>query len=218
MLSVFITPWTNPTSIHCATSDAWTATTASNSARYGLSACGRAGIVPGDRVVGEAPQQVDVAGGRGVLEAADPQVAARPPGPARRPAARVSRCTGRPVATTARDRVVGMPSACIASLTMYSRSIGPTAARPSPPRANGVAPEPLRWMSRSRPSRADELAEQQRAPVAQPRDEPAELVPGVGLRDRRGAVGHRDCRPGTAARRGSAARQRRGPGRRPTAR
>ena len=25
--------------------------------------------------------------------------------------------------------------------------IGPTAARPSPPRANGVRPEPLRWMS-----------------------------------------------------------------------
>ena len=33
MLSVFMTPWTNPTSIHWATSDAWAATTASNSAR-----------------------------------------------------------------------------------------------------------------------------------------------------------------------------------------
>ena len=38
MLSVFITPCTNPTSIHRATSDAWTAMTASNSARYGFSA------------------------------------------------------------------------------------------------------------------------------------------------------------------------------------
>ena len=36
MLSVFITPWTKPTSIHWATSDACAATTASNSARYGL--------------------------------------------------------------------------------------------------------------------------------------------------------------------------------------
>ena len=52
--------------------------------------------------------------------------------------------TGRPVATTASDRVVGMVSACIASLITYSRSIGPTAASPSPPRANGVRPEPLR--------------------------------------------------------------------------
>ena len=79
MLSVFITPCTNPTSIHCATSDAWAATTASNSARYGFSAVGGAGMVPGDRVVGEPPHQIDVAGGRGVLEAAHPQVAARHP-------------------------------------------------------------------------------------------------------------------------------------------
>jgi hypothetical protein len=34
---------------------------------------------------------------------------------------------------------------------------------------------------------AGELAEQQGAPVAEPRAEPAELVPGVGLGDRRGA-------------------------------
>ncbi len=57
----------------------------------------------------------------------------------------------RPVATTASDRVVGMPSACMASLTTYSRSIGPTTARPSPPRANGVRPEPLRCRSRRPP-------------------------------------------------------------------
>ena len=35
---------------------------------------------------------------------------------------------------------------------------------------------------------AGQFAEQQRAPVAQPRDEAAELVAGVGLRYRRGAV------------------------------
>jgi len=50
------------------------------------------------------------------------------------------------------DQMRRLLTACIASLTMYSRSIGPTAARPSPPRANGVAPEPLRWMSRMCPS------------------------------------------------------------------
>ena len=63
------------------------------------------------------------------------------------PGRTVSRRTGRPVATTASERVVGMPSACMASLTTYSRSIGPTAASPSPPRANGVRPEPLRCRS-----------------------------------------------------------------------
>ena len=50
---------------------------------------------------------------------------------------------GSPVVTTARLRVVGMPSACIASLMMYSRSIGPSAARPSPRRENRVCPAPF---------------------------------------------------------------------------
>ncbi len=105
------------------------------------------------------------------------------------PGSGVSRCTGRPVATTASARVVGMPSACIASLTMYSRSIGPTAARPSPPRANGVAPEPLRWRSRRPPPVVDEFAEQQRPAVAQAGNVAAELVSGVCLRHRRRPIG-----------------------------
>jgi hypothetical protein len=37
--------------------------------------------------------------------------------------------------------------------------------------------------------RVDDLTEQECAPVAQPRDEPAELVPGVGLCHRRGTRG-----------------------------
>ena len=80
---------------------------------------------------------------RGLLHRADADVArghARQDGPVEhatrgRPARRSS--------TTARLRVVGMPSACIASLMMYSRSIGPSAARPSPRRENRVAPRPL---------------------------------------------------------------------------
>ena len=68
------------------------------------------------------------------------------------PGSAVSRITGSPVVTAASDRVVGMPSAAIASLTMYSRSTGPSAARPSPRRENGVGPEPLSWMSRRMPS------------------------------------------------------------------
>ena len=78
-------------------------------------------------MVGEAPQQIDIPGGRRVLEAADPQVAAGDAGE-HCAGSDVSRCTLRPVATTAKDRVVGMPRACIASLTMYSRNMGPTAA------------------------------------------------------------------------------------------
>ena len=170
----------------------------------GLLGVGGGRVVPGDRVVGEAAQQVDVAGGAAYWKL-----------PTRRwllatrastaPGSRVSRRTGRPVATTARERVVGMPRACIASLTTYSRSIGPTAARPSPPRANGVRPEPFRCRSRRRPVGVDELAEQQRPAVAEPRGVAAELVPGVGLRHRGRHRRGRGCRPAAAARRGCAA-------------
>ena len=111
------------------------------------------------------------------------------------PGSTASRRTGRPVATTASERVVGMPRACIASLTTYSRSIGPTAAKPSPPRENGVRPEPLRWRSRV-PSRG-QLAQQQRAAVAEAGGVAAELVAGVGLGDRRRPL--RDDRAGEEA-------------------
>ena len=89
--------------------------------------------------------------------------------------------------TAASDRVVGMPSAAIASLMMYSRSTGPRAARPSPRRENGVGPEPLSWMSRRTPSRAHDLAQQDGAAVAELRHEVAELVAGIGKRNRLGA-------------------------------
>ena len=38
---------------------------------------------------------------------------------------------------------LGIPRAAIASLTMYSRKTGPSAARPSPRLENGVGPDPL---------------------------------------------------------------------------
>ena len=92
--------------------------------------------------------------------------------------------------TAASERVVGMPSAAIASLTMYSRSTGPSAARPSPRRENGVGPDPLSWMSRRTPFGVDHLAEQDGAAVAELRHEMAELVAGIGHGDRIGAIGH----------------------------
>ncbi len=106
--------------------------------------------------------------------------------------------TARRSRTTARARVVGTPSACIASLTTYSRSIGPTAASPSPPRANGVRPDPLRCRSRSAAVDVHELAQQQGASVPEPRRVPAELVTGVGLRHRRRRPRGRDRRRAAA--------------------
>ena len=101
-----------------------------------------------------------------------------------------SRHTTSPLRTAASARVVGMPSACIASPIRYSRSTGPTAALPSPPRENGVRPEPLRAMSRRRPCRSITSPRSTARPSPSCGAEPAELVSGVGLRDRRRARGH----------------------------
>ena len=172
---------------------------------------GRVGVVAGDRVVGEPPHERRVVVRRRVLERADAQVARRDARRAPRPAASARARSCSPVATTASARVVGMPRACIASPITYSRSIGPTAALPSPPRANGVRPEPFRCRSRRRPCDVEDLAEQQRAPVAEPGREPAELVARVGLRHRRRTVGRRRCRRARPRPRAPAAPRRRRP-------
>ena len=146
-------------------------------------------VVPGDDVVGELPHAIGVAARGEELEGADADVARGHAGEHRAGQHASRACTRSPVVTAASERVVGMPSAAIASLTMYSRSTGPSAARPSPRRENGVGPEPLSWMSRRTPSRVDDLAEQDGPAVAELRHEMAELVAGIGHRDRLGAIG-----------------------------
>ena len=144
-------------------------------------------MVPGDRVVGEAAQQVDVAGDRGVLEAADPQVAACDAGehrpgqrrlpqhlPARRhhrqgsggrDAQRVHRLADDVLAQHRTDRGQAVATSCERRTTRTLQV--------------DVAGEAIA---------VDLLAEQQRAPVAQTRHEPAELMSGIGLRYRDGAI------------------------------
>ena len=139
-------------------------------------------------MVGEAAKDADIARGSGELKL-----------PTRRwllatrvstaPGTTVSRSTGRPVATTARERVVGMPSACIASLTMNSRSIGPTAARPSPPRERRRSRALEMDVAKAAVS-PDHLSQQEGASVTETRGELAELVSGVSLRHRSGAAGY----------------------------
>ena len=156
MLSVFITPWMNPTAIHFATSDACAPTTNSYNASDGTSASAASGTCraiawpASDRSSSTSPV-ADAYWNVPTRRWLDATRASTAPGTwACRPS--TSRTIDSPVATTASERVVGMPSACIASLIKYSRSIGPTAARPSPPRANGVRPDPLRCRSRRAPS------------------------------------------------------------------
>ena len=196
MLSVFITPWTNPTSIHRATSDGLGGRRPRRrSARYGSLGVGRCRVVAGDRVVGEAAQQVEVAVRGGVLERADAQVAARPPGPAPRPGSSV----------VAGDRLAGgddgeRPRGRDAE--RVHRLADHVLAQHRPDRGLAVAAAGERRAARAlqvevapAPVGVDELAEQQRPAVAEPRRVAAELVAGVGLRDRRGAVGDAWCRP-----------------------
>ena len=146
-------------------------------------------IMAGDHMVGQQPQRLGIAPRGEILERADRMWLA-----ATRvriaPGSMVSRRTGSPVVTAASARVVGTPSAAMASLTMYSRSTGPSAARPSPSREKGVRPEPLSWMSRRVPSARHHLAEQDGTAVAELWHEVAELVPGIGERDRRRALGN----------------------------
>ena len=154
MLSVFMTPCTNPTSIHRATSDGLRVDDAPVELQVGVLRLGRLRVVARDRVV----RQLSAAAPGRRVAAAYWNVPTRRWLAATRastaPGSIVSRTTCSPVATTASARLVGMPSACIASPMRYSRSIGPTAAFPSPPRANGVRPEPFRCTSRRRPRRS----------------------------------------------------------------
>ena len=65
----------------------------------------------------------------------------------------------------------------MASLMMYSRRTGPSAARPSPLRENGVGPE------LDVPAHAiqiDDFAKKKGAAVTQLGHEAAKLVPGIG--------------------------------------
>ena len=142
-------------------------------------------MVAGDRVVGEPAQQVVVAGGRRVLEAAHPQVAARHP---REHGSRQQRV---PVNLATRGHDGEGPGGgdaqrvhCLADdvLTQHRADRGQTVAAPRERRG-----------ARTLQVKVTNVPVQQCASVAQPGDEPAELVSGVRLRHRRGTVGHRDA-------------------------
>ena len=76
MLSVFITPWMKPTVHPLRHQRRLARTHGLEQGQRGALALRCRRVVPGDGVVGEPTQQVEVAGGAGVLEAAHAQVAA----------------------------------------------------------------------------------------------------------------------------------------------
>ena len=181
MLSVFITPCTNPTSIQRATSSACAATTRRYSSRYGLSGVGGVGVVAGDGVVGERAQHVGVAGRGGVLERAHPQVARGHPAEHRAGQGR-SRGTCSPVATTDKrprgrdpERVHRLADEVLAQHRAHR---GPAVAAAG----ERCAPGPLQVQVAPVARAVDDLAEQQRPAVAEAGLVEAELVARVGLR------------------------------------
>ena len=79
MLSVFITPWMNPTAIHCAMSAAWRSATCleERQRRIGRVTGLQLRVVPRNGVVQQGANAVGVAARGEILEGADAQVAGR---------------------------------------------------------------------------------------------------------------------------------------------
>ncbi len=147
-------------------------------------------MVAGDRVVRQAPHERLTAVGRGVLERPDPDVAGRDAGEHRagqQPLPRdllARRDHGERAAGRDPERVHRLAEDVLAQHRPDDR-LAVASARER--RAAGalevqVAPVAVR---------VEDLAEQQRATIAQPRRVRAELMAGVRHRDRRGPVGPR---------------------------
>ena len=151
MLSVFITPCTKPTSIHRATRSACAAATASSSATAGTSAAAAAGWWRAIAWSVRRRRRSRVAErGGDVLEGPDPQVAGGDAGEdgAGQESLAANRLAGGHDGQRARRRDAERVHRLADKVLAEHRSDG---RRPSPPRANGVRPEPLRWTSRRRP-------------------------------------------------------------------
>ena len=206
MLSVFITPWMNPTCIHCATRAAWAATTR------------RRARGPGSASAASGTWRAmawSASGGAGRHRRSPPRTGtcrhadgSRRPGPAPR-------------------RAQGRVAVDLADDLLPRGDDGECARGRDPERVHCLADQVLAQHRADRglavaaagergPARSlevevaagagvvDDLAEQQRPPVAEARRVAAELVAGIGLGDG-GEPSAPRCRPGPRRRRASAA-------------
>ena len=73
---------------------------------------------------------------------------------------------------------------------MYSRRTGPSAARPSPRRENGVGARPLELDVAAHAVAIDHLAKKNGTPVTELRYEGPELVAGIRHGERLASLGH----------------------------
>ena len=185
LLSVFITPWMNPTESHCATRRAWPVDHRLEKPGGPLDMR----IVARDGVVAERAQPVEIAARGEILERADADMARRHAGQDR---------TGeRP--RLAQDPLAGLDGGERAGGRDPERMhrlgdhvFAQHRAEPRPPVAHPAVGGRSRALELdvAPPARAvHHLAQQERAPVAQLRREAAELMAGIDLRQRRRAVG-----------------------------
>ena len=185
MLSVFITPWMNPTSCHRATSDGLAVRDRAEELQVLLRGVGQLRVVAVDRVVGQRPQGRLVPQGRHVLERPDPDVAGGHAGQDRPPPDRlpVDRLAGGDDREAPRGGDAegghGLADDVLAEHRPEGGQPVAAAREPRPPR-------PLELDVDEPAGRRPVLAQQDGAAVAE-HGEVAELVPGVRLGDRPGA-------------------------------
>ena len=209
MLSVFMTPWIKPTFDPLRDQPRLAFGDAFEQGEEAARRADEAGVVAGDRVLGELAHALGIAAGSEELERADTDVARRDARQHRAGQHRLAqhRLAGGDDGERARGR----------NAERMHRLADEDLAQHRPDRRLAVAAARER-----RPARAfqsdvaplagavDHFAEQDGAAVAELRREAAELMAGVGLRDRLGAFGHlvagEDIRAGRAGQRGNVER------------
>ena len=182
VLSVFMTPWTKPTPSQRATRLRLRVDHALEQRERVVAAAGGVGVVPRERVGGERDQRLAVAARGEELERADAEVA--------RGHAREDRAGQHLLAHDALARRHGGERARGRDAERRHRLADDVLAQHRAERGASVAAARERRASRALeldvappPVVADDLAEQDRATVAELGDEPAELMAGVRERD-----------------------------------
>ena len=189
VLSVFITPWMKPSSIHCATRRACRAITPSKQRAVRLLRLRGLGVVPGDRVVSQHARGFDVALGGEVLEGADAEVARCDAGEdgSRQEALAEHSLAGGDRGQGAGGRHAQRRHGLAHDVFAQDRTER-GAAVAAAGEGGGAGAFELDVVAHA--VAPDHLAQQVGAAVAELRHEMPELVPGIGERQRLGPLGH----------------------------
>ncbi len=185
MLSVLSTPWAKPKACHSATSRAVRATVSRKKAAYlaAGSSVASSRVEARDRMVRE---RLDVSVLAARMEELERAEAHERRGEPREDGGRLGPLAEDGEGRSPRSRArasSGCRDACIASLQRYSRIVERSTARPSREARKRRHPRALELPFPALARGVFHLAERDRAPVAELRDEVAELMPRIDRRD-----------------------------------